>query len=454
MPANNDVYMAYGLIPNLNTNPLMNEYWFKITDTVNGCKDSVNFVIREPLPLTASIADNYIGCAQGTGNLLATVSGGVSPYFISWTTPTPITGLAANNIPAGTYSINVVDSNLCTTNATGTLIDGSELLYDIYTTDATCHGFSDGTAAIHLYGGKPPYTIRWNINNVALPPLNADTSFLPSLPRFTNYVIIGNTNGCLDDTIPFTINEPDTINTIITTSSTACRVAQNGAIKVDVVGGTQPYTYFWAETLKNTQGMKDIMEGTYHVTITDANNCIYDTLGVIGWDSDFVVTATPDFVFDSAANSDMWVTVSKNRDFTYKWSNSEYLLDEDTKQNVRLKELFFPQEFRVDVLDQYGCTGFDSVYVDVTPNIFTPSAFSPNGDKINDTLTFAFSNYNISNFEIRIYDRWGTVVFQSNDPKFKWDGYDVNIGTYNFDLSYTDNRKKRQKKNGIVALIR
>jgi gliding motility-associated-like protein len=129
-------------------------------------------------------------------------------------------------------------------------------------------------------------------------------------------------------------------------------------------------------------------------------------------------------------------------------------LDEDSKQSPRLKEMFFPQDFRVDVIDQYGCTGFDSVFVDVTPNIFAPSAFTPNGDKINDTLTIEFSNYRITDFEIRIYDRWGNVVFQSNNPKFKWDGHDTNIGTYNFNISYVDNRKKRQTKNGIIALMR
>jgi gliding motility-associated-like protein len=454
MPMNNDVYMAYGLIPNLNTNPLLTDYWFKITDTVNGCRDSVQFHITEPAPLVASIADNYIGCAQGTGSLTATVTGGVSPYFISWTTPTPQTGPVANNIPAGTYSINVIDTNLCTTNATGTLIDGSELHFDLYTTDATCNGYNDGSAAIHLYGGKPPYSITWNINSQALPTLSTDTSYIPSLPRFTNYVIIGNSNGCLNDTIPFTINEPDTINAILTTSPTACKVAQNGAIKVDVVGGTQPYTYFWAETLKNTQGMKDIMEGTYHVTITDAHNCVYDTAGVVGYDSNFVVTAVPDFVYDSAANNQLWVTLNKTRNYSYKWSNSEYLLDVDSISSPRLEEMFFPQDFRVDVIDQYGCTGYDSVFVDVTPNIFAPSAFTPNGDKINDTLTFEFSNYRISNFEIRIYDRWGNVVFESNNPKFKWDGHDANIGTYNYNLSYVDNRKKRKTKNGMLVLMR
>jgi gliding motility-associated-like protein len=452
-PSSNE-YMAYGLIPNLNTNPLQNEYWFKIKDTVNGCRDSVHFVIREPLPLNSSIADSYIGCAQGTGSLTAVVNGGVPPYYISWTTPTPQNGPTANSIPAGTYSINVIDSNLCTSNATGHLIDGSSLHHNLYTTDVSCNGFNDGTAAIHLYGGIPPYTITWNINGQTLPTQNVDTSFLPSLPRFTNYVIIGNTNGCLNDTIPFTIHEPDTMNAIVTSSPTACRVAQNGAIKVDVVGGTQPYTYLWAETLKNTQGMKDIMEGTYHVTITDAHNCVYDTAGVVGYDSDFVATAVPDFVYDSAASGQLWVTLSQTRNYSYKWSNSEYLLDADTISSPRLKEMFFPQEFRVDVIDQYGCTAFDSVFVDVTPNVFTPSAFTPNGDKINDTLTFAFSNYRISNFEIRIYDRWGAVVFQSNDPKFKWDGNGANIGTYNFNISYIDNRKKHQLKNGIIALIR
>ena len=63
-----------------------------------------------------------------------------------------------------------------------------------------------------------------------------------------------------------------------------------------------------------------------------------------------------------------------------------------------------------------------SNYAEVIPplSVFIPDAFTPNGDGINDT--FGVKGEGIQNFTLRIFNRWGEVVFESYNPKQQWDG--------------------------------
>lgn len=450
---------VFGLSPNATT-PGYPVYWLTAIDTTNHCRDSVFFVIEQPSPLVAAIPDSFITCALSTGNLAAIINGGTAPYQVAWVdAPFPITGPVANNLPAGTYNINVIDSNFCVTTATGQLFDGSTMTSTLYKKDVNCHGGADGEVGIKLEGGIPPYTIDWHFGNLPVISFSVDSNYQVNIPRSTNYVVVGNNNGCDNDTVKFSINEPDTIQTIITSINTACLVAQTGALKVDVVGGVSPYQYEWTsgQITFTDNSIHHLATGDYQLKITDAHNCIFETIATVAYDTDMVVTAKPDFVYDQSSNNDLWVTVNKPGNYHYTWSNGS-ILSNDTITNPILSQIFFPEHFRVDVIDDNGCSGFDSVFVDVTPAVYFPTAFSPNGDKINDTLEINFSNLRITDFNFNIYDRWGGKIYSSNKVDFKWDGKvagnDITPGVYNFDFSYIDNRNKRQASRGMISVIR
>ena len=455
--------VVFGIKPNSVTAPNIPLYWFKAYDTVNGCADSIPFTITQPPELIVNVPTNYITtCMGSTGSLQAAAIGGVQPYTFAWDTPTPQSTLLASGIPSGTYSILVTDFNGCEKSASGILIDGSKMTYQMYTKNISCHGFNDGEAGVKLKGGKPPYSFIWNIagTNPSTDPPGLDTSFRQTLKRTNSFVVVKSDNDCLADTINFSITEPDTLNALITSTNATCDVAKNGAVKVDVVGGVQPYTYLWDTDHDMTlQAVSNLNFGSVNVAITDANNCFYSTSGYVGYDSNFVITKIPDFVYDSQANNNLWATVDKPGNYTYNWNNGDMLSD-STINNPLLHEILFPTSFRIDVVDDNGCSSFDTVFVDAVPQMFFPNAFTPNGDKLNDTLFLRFSNYRISNFALNIFDRWGGKVFTTTDPKFKWDGKNVigskesTSGIYNYEISYTDNRKKKQISRGTLSIIR
>ena len=86
-------------------------------------------------------------------------------------------------------------------------------------------------------------------------------------------------------------------------------------------------------------------------------------------------------------------------------------------------------KYYVEVKDSKGCKNSDSVNVFVfkSGNIHIPDAFSPNGDNKNDIFyVYAFA-YQVRKIEINIFNRWGELIFSSNDLSKGWDGTYKNI---------------------------
>ena len=105
-----------------------------------------------------------------------------------------------------------------------------------------------------------------------------------------------------------------------------------------------------------------------------------------------------------------------------------------------------------------GCVGFDSLKLIVTDDayFFVPNAFSPNGDGLNDYFTITNSGHE---FEyIRIFNRWGTKVFESNSLNMKWDGRykgnDASADSYFWVARTRDKQGNRITHKGTVTIVR
>jgi gliding motility-associated-like protein len=95
-----------------------------------------------------------------------------------------------------------------------------------------------------------------------------------------------------------------------------------------------------------------------------------------------------------------------------------------------------------------------SNYAEVIPpvSIYIPSAFTPNGDGLNDT--FGVKGEGIRDFHIMIFNRWGEVLFESTNPNKQWDGKfagaKVEQGTYVYKLFAFENSRDR---TGVVNVV-
>jgi gliding motility-associated-like protein len=79
--------------------------------------------------------------------------------------------------------------------------------------------------------------------------------------------------------------------------------------------------------------------------------------------------------------------------------------------------------YRVTVTDSLGCMASDSVLLKVCDALMVvPDAFTPNGDGLNDEFKVVTSQEGITGFSMRIFNRWGELVFESSDVHHGWNG--------------------------------
>jgi gliding motility-associated-like protein len=108
------------------------------------------------------------------------------------------------------------------------------------------------------------------------------------------------------------------------------------------------------------------------------------------------------------------------------------------------------------LVDNNGCVGKDTVFVDSSCPFFIPTAFTPNGDGINDEYKIITNG--ATAFRMAIYNRWGERIFITKDGSKGWDGTfegkPEEMGTYIYELQVVfDNGVSRVSK-GNITLIR
>ena len=118
---------------------------------------------------------------------------------------------------------------------------------------------------------------------------------------------------------------------------------------------------------------------------------------------------------------------------------------------------------QLEVTSSDGCSdvinGVITVYELI--NLYIPSAFTPNGDGINDVFQVEGTGIDMTNFQIDIFNRWGEKVFSSNDPQQAWTGgangseYYVPNGVYNYYVSMNSLKTgERFDSKGHISIIR
>jgi gliding motility-associated-like protein len=94
---------------------------------------------------------------------------------------------------------------------------------------------------------------------------------------------------------------------------------------------------------------------------------------------------------------------------------------------------------------------------EVTPpvNLYIPNAFTPNGDGLNDM--FGAAGQGISEFSMQVFNRWGNLIFESNDIRKQWDGTykgeKAELGVYVYKVSAKGPKSYEIRKTGSITLV-
>ncbi len=224
-------------------------------------------------------------------------------------------------------------------------------------------------------------------------------------------------------------------------------------ISANAVGGTGTLSYTWDNgSVFPSQMVAPDETSQYIVSVSDF-------CGEVATQSILVkvneVVAEFVYEYDESDFGVLITNFSKGENLKYTWSMDREDFSDKIVPYINLEDVE-DHVLELTITDTVaGCKDVASQVL--LPQMFTyiPNAFTPNGDGYNDV--FKVSIVDPVNFEMTIFDRWGSLVFKSTDPNIGWDGTSpttgiIAAGTYTFFVKADRSSETRIEKYGIIRV--
>ena len=348
---------------------------------IKGCTIDTMADVTQPSPLTFSgiTTTNAICEGDKNGTVLLTAQGGTQPYKYAADSFNFKSKNLFDGLAAGTYLFYTTDSLGCKADTLVTIGSNPAIIVSQPTiTSATCYNSGDATITVNASGGMPP--LRYQVDGT--PEIPTSSTLFTSITAATHTITVTDSNNC-KKTSTVTVLQTPALQLQMSSNGNLCEgVDDNGAVYVDVKGGTRPYRYTWSTNpleISYQNGITGLANGKYNVMVTDAHDCM-------------------------------------------AWGEAEVQYD--------------------------NCC---------TP--YVPNAFTPNNDGKNDIFKPTYKG-NMSLDKMTIFNRYGQVIFTSNNIKEGWDGtykgVPQDIGTYYYFIEFYCGQEglNKQIAKGDVTLIR
>ncbi len=380
----------------------------------NDCAVTDTITITAP-PKLAGVNDSVVkysnnknmscyGCHDGI--IVAQPIGGTTPYSYLWSTGATtqtVTGLYPSIDALTTYSFIVTDAGGCIKTLSDISLSNAPPPPAMQLTatksnfngfNISCHGNSDGSIDLSVVDGTPPYTYMWS--NAAT------TQDISGLSGGTYQVNVTDSFG-FKDSLKIYLLEPNILTSTLTpvlhsVYAISCYGGNDGKVSAKGSGGAavaatiNPYTYLWSDS-STSATLEGVIAGTYHVTISDINNCTV---------TDSIILTQPNAITDSISspvNSLGFNTTCNGKDgsinlsvnggvptatfgYFYYWNNGSI------SQNP---SNLYPGSYSVTIKDNVGCFKIDTITLNTPPQITSLSdsinIYSDNANVSCDTCT-------------------------------------------------------------------
>ena len=380
----------------------------------------------EPFVAEAAITD--LNCQGPEGSIRLTVTEGTASD-IRWS------GQVAKSVREevsevavkrpGAYSVTISGDDRCNTTFTYEVADRG-FTVDVLPTDVSCG--QDGAVSAFPVGGTAPYHAEWR-TEADSPPLPVESMVLQHLDRGDYLLRVTDSGGCSSET-EFVIAGPEPLRVNAVAETSGCGDLRRGTIDLNVSGGTAPYTYLLPGVAEQAEPtFSGLQEGTYRLAVRDALDCETN--------AEPVVLAFPGAVSVDLGDDlliDLGETITLQAELTGAQAGDGDVSWESAIATPEAEADFFgliatasPEEsgtIRAVLTMPDGCSYSDELFVQVqnTINVYVPTAFSPNGDGVNDVLS-VYSNVGVLGMEeFRVFDRWGGLVYETDAAEIDWDG--------------------------------
>ncbi len=320
----------------------------------------------------------------------------------------------------------------------------------------------ENTTRTYTTPGSPDHTYSWNTVPVTLgdeisnPLLNEKTIHWKKEGATSLIVTERNETNCTATSEPFTIIiHPNPVLSLFAESLSVCRgdsalIELNGGDDYDWIEG-QDITWITETSswwLYPGENMHYLIRGT------DESTGCSDTLS---WDVEIRPNPVVELGDDKYLSPGQTLYLEPGGDFDeYIWFNDDF---SEILSYSKILDVTSVGLYHLEV-GLKGCTAQDSIWIKMPAGLLPiPNAFTPNSDGENDTFGLVGSLEEITRFNMQIFNRWGALLYETNDPSQPWDGTFNGIlcdtGTYVWIISLEEKSSGQNTTNrGFVALLR
>lgn len=203
--------------------------------------------------------------------------------------------------------------------------------------------------------------------------------------------------------------------------------------------------------------------GSYdiYISITSPLGCAIDTIfpKLITVSSPPIANFTWNIISESEQSAFLQLNNLSSFDRYWEWSSNNNLFSNERETQIEL-DLYTSFDICLNSYNQHSCVDTICNEINVIPNttLFFPNAFTPNNDGLNDIFMAVGRLENLVNFKINVFDRWGQLVFSSNDPFQSWDGSNqgklLPNGVYHYEGTAISIDQSITNFSGSVALVK
>lgn len=415
--------------------------------------------IEDIQPVEVEIIGGEINCPGEEVELVANVTGGAPPYTFVWSTFETTSSIFVSPGSTQTYTVTVTDDCL-----DQTATDDHIVTVPIYpplvlneTADITeiCP-YIPALLEANASGGAAPYTYQWSSTFSSNLGTGSTLNVIPSTTTTYTITVTDNCGTVTTSTILYTITSPP----LLLTMSPAIEICPGDSafITVSATGGYGQYFYHWFHSGENVPGVWVTPSETTTYTVSVSDEC--QTFTVEGSTQVIVVKPTADFTaYSTTYFNGMPITftnLSQNAvDYIWDFGDGNGSTIIHPQNTYDLPGVYY---ITLIAIDEKGCrdTVVKPINIEEEWWVYIPNAFTPDGDRSNND--FRASTIGIREFEIKIFNRWGEMVFEAQDPRFIWDGtyngaYSQD-GTYTYKVHFITNSGREKNLVGHVILLK
>ncbi len=442
-------------------NALAGMYSVTVTDS-KGCNEHDTISVYEPAKLFVDIPDSIPLCNDSSVTVTAAITGGTYPYTLLWSTGQIQQTITVSPHTSTYYYVTVSDANHCQTTDNLKVYIYPPLQMTYYTSnDSICPGELFDIYPQASGGNGGPYQFILNQQPITLP-----IHLYPNMSQTYQLAVMDGCNYIAQADIPVFVYPNPPINpssNIINGCEPLTVIFNDGSVD-------EGQTYIWdfgdgsAAYIKNpTHTYKE--DGVYTITLTVISKygCKVENI-YPNWITVFpqpIARFEPSPLHASVVKPIVTFLNYSSLTDSVKW----YFGDGDSTSLYQPTHTYHAvtgiYQVMLIVYTNKGCvdTAWGNVVVDNVFTFFAPTAFSPNDDGFNDEFKVFGNGIVESTFSMKIFDRWGEVIWESNNLNKGWngkvkDGKLAPVGSYTWFVQFRDENYVLHEKSGPVTIIR